>query len=264
MGSANFGTYIQVNGTEIAFYKAIKQYILGLSPRFTCEQDPDDEFDKTQHAGTYNPQMIFKIDGVQAFRLFRSAGLYDGAAEIKTNSIAIQTNDYECFSAQTQEIGFVEWANRNTTYGQSEIYPRKIILSHIISDIFAYFSIAGNYQEEQNADNKAVIWAPSNDKIYYTTYHCGTYNKANVFNLSGITLWDTVLGLSGTFLSRFSYGCPPGTIDYIKSSIYAASGEKVFENRAVYDCTTVTVGDTVSLKDGAYVAIGAHQLVKVS
>ena len=70
---------------------------------------------------------------------------------------------------------------------------------------------------------------------------------------------------SGSFTSRFAYKSLPGQIDYIKSCVYLNENQRQFDITAIYDCTELqAVGDTVSLKDGSYLAVGLHQLVKIS
>lgn len=266
MGSTAFGIAIQATGQEKEMYRAIKNYILGLDSRITCDNDPDDEFDISTKGSDYTPKLEFSISNTHIFTLYRERSLGNdlGAAHIccKMDAVSGIADSARAIAfrpdGQTSYSSYIQWYTD---------FTRGVIISHIISDSIIYIGIStiNSDQSLRNTHNWSMWYNLSNNVVFLSSSkEQSTYNKARFYNLSDRTLYRTTDIVSGTFLSRFSYACPPGTIDYIKSTIYQNNNEKVFENRAIYDCTTVTVGDTVSLKDGAYVAVGTHQLVKVS
>ena len=275
MGSTAYGIAIQATGQEKEMYRAIKNYILGLDSRITCDNNPDDEFDTTKWGTTeqgyaHVPTLEFSISGTHIFTILRERSLCDsdgshkGArfVDCKMDAISGIPDNYANIvfrpDGESGYANYVDW---------SDNYTRGVIISHIVNDSIVYIGISSlnAAQNVRDAFNWSMWHNLSNNVLFLnSTKQQSGYNKTRFYNLSDRTLYRTTDIASGTFLSRFSYACPPGTIDYIKSSIYQNNNEKVFENRAIYDSTTVAVGDTVSLKDGAYAAVGTHQLVKVS
>lgn len=275
MGSTAFGIEIQATGQEKEMYRAIKNYILGLDSRITCDNDPDDEFDVTKWGTTeqgyaHVPKLEFSISGTHIFTLSRERNLCDsngshlGARFICCSMDAISGIPDNYANIVFRPDGYDGYANY---IDWAENFTRGVIISHIVSSSIIYIGISSLNadQSKRNTYNWSMWYNLSNNVLFLnSSKQQSGYNKTRFYNLSDRTLYRTTDIASGTFLSRFSYACPPGTIDYIKSTIYQSNNEKVFENRAIYDSTTVAVGDTVSLKDGAYVAVGTHQLVKVS
>lgn len=262
MGSTVYGAIIEINAVEKEFWKALKSYILSLDSRITCAEDPDDEFDYSTKGNSHIATMNFKINNTQIFKIFRTAALRNDSDQELPAKIAVETNA----NVGIPELSTVfKVAPGIYDQTQSTVTTRKIMISHIINDNFIHlaFNVIG-----LNGNSYGNInYSKSGNDIFIGNKNGNgdTYSRNIAFNLTGYTLYDlTTPAYAGTFLSRFSYTAPQGNIDYIKSSIYQSDGEKVFENKAIYDCTTVTAGDTVSLKDGAYIAVGTNQLVKVS
>lgn len=265
MGSTVYGAIVSVVDIEKEFWKAIKSYILSLDTRITCAEDPDDEFDYVTKGNDHIATMNFKFNNHSAFKIYRSQPLRDESDQ--------EIGAHPMFAINAA-AGIPE--NIMSFKASSGIYPpvesasieRKIVISHIINDNFIFISFKEYWQTSGfGINNASVLFAFSGSNIYVGgDFVPGVdYDRQTAFNLSNYTLYDLAApAYSGTFLSRFSYTAPQGNIDYIKSSIYQNNAEKVFENKAIYDCTTVTAGDTVSLKDGAYIAVGTNQLVKVS
>lgn len=275
MGSTAYGIAIQATGQEKEMYRVIKNYILGLDSRITCDNDPDDEFDVTKW-GTladgyaHIPKLEFSINGTHIFTILRerslceSDGSHRGAryVDCKMDAISSIPDNYANIVFRPDGEGGGAWS-----VDWSENFARGVIISHIVNDSIIYIGISSLNADQgvRNSYNWSMWYNLSYNVLFLNSAKQQSgYNKTRFYNLSDRTLYRTTDIVSGTFLSRFTYAAPPGSIDYIKSSIYMSSNEKVFENRAIYDSTTVTIGDTVSLKDGAYVAIGTHQLVKVS
>ena len=273
MGSTAYGIAIQATGQEKEMYRAIKNYILGLDSRITCDNDPDDEFDTTKWGTTeqgyaHVPTLEFSISGTHVFTILRECSLCENDGSHRSAKLIFCKMDaISGISDNSTDIVFRPDGSSGQGVDWSENFTRGVIVSHIISDSIIYIGISSlaAAQNIRDAFNWSMWYNLSNNVMFLNSSKKQSgYNKTRFYNLSDRTLYRTTDIASGTFLSRFSYACPPGTIDYIKSSIYQSNNEKVFENRAIYDSTTVAVGDTVSLKDGAYVAVGTHQLVKVS
>ena len=263
MGSSAFKNYVNAFGVEKEFYAALKSYITGLDTRITCSNDPDTEFDISTKGSDYVPKLEFSINDSHAFTIYRNNALGSPTAGFNVSmdiSVVIPFNTKFLYQSPTM----------TATKAYTESMERATYISYIINDNFIYISfIQANFSEYVPDEMFIMVHCFSNDSTLVSSANGEKryvrYTKAEIFNISGFTFYDKGGVLSpGAFLSRFSYAAPAGQIDYIKSCVYQNSNEKVFENRAIYDCTTVTAGDTVSLKDGAYLAIGPHQLVKVS
>ena len=261
MGSSNFCIMQSATAVEKVFVKKLVDYILGLSDSITCDNDPDEEYDISTVGGDYTPTFNFKINDNNAFRLYRGNTL-----STPTNGMVFVANTISVVPTNQKSITYVTNPGSNVRM-YNESYTRGIVVSHIVNDNFIYLSF-GSYDEgsARNSGNAAFLFCTSgNDNFVTSRGNVNPYLVANCFDLSGLTLYDLAEELpAGVFVSRFAHAAPAGSIDYIKSSIYQNNSQKVFENKAVYDCSTVNVASTVSLKDGAYIAIGSHQLVKVS
>lgn len=267
MGSSAFGSEILSFDKEKDFYAAIKTYVTGLSTAITCANDPDTEFDRSESGDDHVPTLAFKINNVDVFKLFRPDQLYSGG-EVAVEKIVFSMNVANGIPTSWQDMYFKE-GNLGAKWSYNYSGKRGVMISHIVNDNFIFLQFTSLTTELQSRRTNAagVLYSLTDDTVYVASSNTDltTWDAANTFNLSGYTLYKIDnAGTSGTFLSRFSYAAPAGQIDYIKSAIYQSNNQKTIENRAIYDCTTVTTGSTVSLKDGAYLAIGPHQLVKVS
>ena len=264
MGSIAYGTVIQNSGVEKEYYRAIKTYILSLNSRITCASDPDEEFDIDTKGSSYVPTLNFSIDGTHIFKIYRPAALGQNVFSICVAMDAVNGIPDSACEIYFRADGYHENWDK---VAYNTAFDRGLVISHIQNGSLIYLSFTcwNETQGNRNTCNMSILHIKSDNSVLLSSVKQQSgYNKTVCLNLSNRTLYRASDLASGTFLSRFSYACPPGTIDYIKSSIYQNNNEKVFENRAIYDSTTVAVGDTVSLKDGAYAAVGTHQLVKVS
>ena len=270
MGSCHFGVTIRSEAKEADAYKVIKNYILSLDARFTCAEDPDEEFDAAIMGGDHIPVMNFKVSGHQLFKLYRPQPLLDDGAEVGISQICFSMDGYADVPSSTGTIHFMsssynDWRDSKT---QSTDWGRGLVISHIINENFIYLSFTcipdenGIFRRNQN---RSIIYVISDGVVYVNSRgNLNPYDRSTVFNVSDMSIYSSAApGMAGSFVSRFTYACPPGIIDYIKSSAYMSNGERIFTLDPLYDCTTVTTGDTVALEDGAYVAVGTHQLVKV-
>ena len=243
---------VSVNGTEKEFATALISAITGLDSSITCSGSPD-QYDSADTS--IKPTFIFSVNNKQVLKLERqdalSSSTYGFVGYVNTINGAWSIND---------NIAFVD--NVAASYSTT----RKLNLSWIVSTNFVLLTVH-NGIERQGWHTVRFVYAKNSDK-HYTSGSKETNNesKATVYNISALDLIeiDSNPISHGTFTSRFSFTSKPGTIDYIKSSVYVVSDQKQFDISSICDCTTVSVGDTVSLKDGAYLAVGTHQLVKVS
>lgn len=271
MGSSGWDVLKLTKGHEKEFYRLIKTYITGLDSRITCNNDPDDEFDASKSGADHIATLDFDINGEHAFSLYRNVVLKDGSGNEQATCTIICAMDIDnAIPSSVGSIHFRADGYTGITIVQSEgRYDRGLRISHVINDDFIFLTFAPpdyTWQSIGTVETTRIIHSFTTNKTYVTSDRgISSYTQPTIFNLSGLTFYDVDgVDAPGTFLSRFSYAAPAGSIDYIKSSIYQSGNVRSFENTAIYDCTTVTTGDTVSLKDGAYVAIGPHQLVKVS
>lgn len=262
MGSSIYGASVKAEGKENVSYKAIKNYLTGLDSRITCAEDPDEEFNADIKGSSHVPTLNFSISGTHIFKLYRESSLAD-----YSKRMVFSMDAGNGIPANTKGIRNGEFTPDESRTWDAEV-SRGLTISHIINNnfIFLSFTAIDSSQNIRNSDNAGFMYCASDSKVYLCSFPAvSPYDKSHIFNLSSYTLYDLATpGTVGTFLSRFSYAAPAGEIDYIKSSIYMNNDTKQFENRAIYDCTSVNVGDTVSLNDGSYVAVGPHQLVKVS
>ena len=265
MGSAYFGREVISLKKEKDFYKEVKNYILGLNSAITCANDPDEEFDTSEVGSSHVPILEFKVNNTDLFKFYRSAALSSTSI---TGFIVAMNNVPTGIPESTKGMSFKESSVSEGVPYTSD-FKRGVIISHIVNDNFVYlmFSPLWNYSDNRKNNSFRVLYCKSGDDIYVTSSiaQLSAWNKYNAFNISDLTLYDLTTPTSnGTFLSRFAHAAPAGQIDYIKSSIYQNNSQRSFENKAIYDSSTVNISDTVSLKDGAYIAVGSHQLVKVS
>lgn len=277
MGSSTYAASVEAYGTEKDMYRSIINYLTSLDSRIACDTDLDTEWETSIGTPGHFPTFVFSINNTPIFSLSRDgqiATYYRQGSNILIFKLLLD-------GVPTNQINIRNKKDNPETETQWDtVYTRGLTISHIINDNFILLSFAacpdGIVPQTTNTryrdmDNATFALSLSNNQTYIGATKAASaapytpYSKAYCFNISDYTLYNVTTPSSvGTFVSRFSYGAPVGTIDYIKSSVYQSNGSKIFENKAVYDSTTVNVGDAVSLKDGSYVAVGTHQLVKVS
>lgn len=245
---------VVVTGTEKDFMTAVIDYITGIDSKITCSSNIETEYDSSDltHVPTFN----FSIDGKLAFTITRMYALNTNTRDF----IVSCKND-------SFTLGIGGSSRSYTTNGK-----RTVNFSYINNDNFVLLTMHSIF-ENYNVSGYyfSIIYAKNLVKSYYSTLAVSvagqTISKSVIFNISSRTFTEISDGpvISGVFLSRFSYKAQPGKIDYIKDSIYAANSSKAFDLTSIYDCTELqSVGNVVSLEDGAYLAVGPHQLVKVS
>lgn len=263
---ATFGYVLNVYDTEINFIKSLVNYLTELDSKITCSNNPDDEFDpsKWDEGTDHVPEFNFSIDGEYFFTLKRGYIEY-GVYGSPLSSIA---KSYIVSNATTVQQINMTHQNAGGGWNYTDINTRIFTISDIVNDNFVLLSIGGTTLSNANYNCRFTfnsIYAKGSSKKYSSIYALSdvAFEKNTLFNISARTFSPIGEDIDGTFTSRFSYACPPGTIDYIKSSVYLNNGQKQFEITSIYDSTTVAIGDTVSLKDGPYLAVGTNQLVKV-
>ena len=258
MGSANFYTeVISRNTNEIEFVKTIKEFILGLDDRITCTDDPDYEYDRTERGDSYVPKFNFYINSKLVFIMQRANSLSNG---INGFTFYVKRND------ESLDNCFIQFGNMSVQ-AYTVVTTRSFYISYIVSDDLILLDVHQNFSSWGSQPGIEAIYAKSGSSDYIACQKITSvdnYTKVKIFDISNPQFNGLSANIAGTFTSRFGYAAKPGQIDYVKSAAYTNAGTKVFDINAICDCTTVTVGDTVSLKDGSYLAVGLHQLVKVS
>lgn len=253
MATMRFAELVESNGNEVDFMKDVIAYITGIDSGITCEDDPDDEYDVGTVGTDHFPTFRFSINGEHIFTIKRSEQLSYTSSQMY---VLFVNNGEEIYS------NTITYMHRGTEWSGNG--NRKFSMSYLISSGFYILNIT-SYQILQSF---TILFSESGNNNYssykFESVDQSTYNVATIFNISECVLYDVSAPIIGTFLSRFAYKAQPGKVDYIKSSIYINNGLKQFELTKVYDCTEVSPGSTVSLEDGAYLAVGPHQLVKVS
>jgi hypothetical protein len=247
--SISYWNLVSLNGTEKEFMSDFIDYLTSLDSKITCSSNVNTEFSDSDltHVPTFN----FSINNKLAFTLTRAAALNTDTSSYNLACGSINVD--------------ISWQD-SAAYTDSQ--DRGFYVSYLINDNFVLLSINSSHKNWQNRvdqiNNNIIYAGSSGASAYWSAITNLDYNtRTNIYSISGRTFYEINGNNSGLFTSRFSYTCPPGEIDYVKSSTYLNSGVKKFDITSIYDCTTVTLGDTVSLKDGAYLAVGTHQLVKV-
>lgn len=277
MGSSTYAASVEAYGTEKDMYRSIINYLTSLDSRIVCDTDLDTEWDTSLSDSNHLPTFVFSVNNIPMFSLSRDGNIamyYRQASKVLIFKLLLDGVPANQISIRNKKD------NPETQTQWDTSYTRGLTISHIINDNFILLSFAAcsdaivpqtTDTTWRDTDNATFALSLSNNQVYIGATKASSsapytpYSKAYCFDISDYTLYNVTTPSSvGTFISRFSYGAPVGTIDYIKSSVYQSNGSKIFENKAVYDSTTVNVGDAVSLKDGSYVAVGTHQLVKVS
>lgn len=258
--SVTFLKAIESAGVEKALYKKIIAEITGFSTAITCAEDPDVEFDISTKGSSYTPQFNFKINDKTFFRLSRGATLADTTKQIVFFTNLSEGNDF----SQT-----IDFAASVAAYDSET--NRSVTISSAINDGFYFINIL-NRSGQNTGNGVCTAFAESaNSKAYkFVVFFNTTKTRANIFAISSRTFYDVDDGSNnGIFVSRFPYQVDSGKIDYIKSSVYCDTTtgtdnrNKLFEITSIYDCTSVNTGETISLDDGIYLAVGPHQLVKI-
>ena len=248
-------------GTEKEFVSELINTITGLSSKITCSGSVD-QYDSGDTSTI--PEFIFSINGKAQFKLKRHADISTASNQM---DISIFTGTRTLFT--NEECSWSTVAQTPSTSGTRAFY-----ISWIVSGDFILLAIHAGV-EHYGYKNHVIVNIKSGDKCYGDGYYV-SYNQylpRNIlFNIKNKPLsqnppfvfYEFDTGVTGSFVSRFDFISRPGTIDYVKSAAYINNGYKAFDVTAVYDCATVNIGDTVSLNDGAYLAVGTNQLVKVS
>ena len=259
MGSADYYTTIASAGTEIDFVKQIIAYITGLNPKITCLDDPDDEYNISVVGNDYFPAFRFCFNNNHLLTITRQAKI----SEVSNGFIAHYfLNDVEV-SVGAYSMYFNYQRNG---YRYDQAATRHYMIAHISSENFILLAIDSLYVSWSERIGCNTVYAGSGDTEYMAYFQMTNdshWQKSNLFNIAGLTFYQIGSQINGTFISRFQYKSMPGYIDYVKNCVYGTSGNAQFNINSIYDCTERAVGDTVSLDDGAYIAVGAHQVVKI-
>lgn len=254
MATMKFAETVESTGNEVDFMKNVIAYITGINNAITCEDDPDDEYDVGTVGTDHIPTFRFLFNNKHILTIRRSDKLSDSAGYMYftyiNNGDIISDNNIVSFMYSGKAWSYNTLRQFKMSYIEA---PGLYIINAVSYSTTHSFVVL--FTEARNS---------SYGSYKYGGISSSLYTISNIFNISECTLYDTSDAIQGNFISRFAYKTQPGKVDYIKSSIYANDGVKQFDLTSIYDCTEVSPGSTVSLEDGAYLAVGPHQLVKVS
>lgn len=250
--------------TEVAFMQRYIGALCTLDDRLVCNTTVDAEYDMsdTSHVPTFD----FTIADHLTFRIQRGADLATGCY---TYIFAVPGTSYSVTSYVSSD---------NATWATPlSVRNREINFAYIIADNL--ISIGLTCSMQYSGSNLNIVYIKDSDS-YYTSIRTdvlwasnSVWRRQDIFNICNpcsssmqpvarqYTKNEDTIPL--TFVSRFQYASAPGKIDYVKNCVFQNNGTKLFNVTTVYDCTTVPVGECVSLDDGAYLAVGPHQLVRM-
>ena len=244
-----------VVGTEKDFAKGLAAYLHELSDKIVCTSDIDAEYDKNNL--THVPVLNFTVDSKLSFTLRRGSDLSDVALGTAAKGYTAIYNNLS--------INLNFYGNSTIAYDTNAI--RYYYISSLIGIDFVNVLINTTERAWNNQlfnYNLHIIYTKDSEKSYFfATTNTDRSARANIFNISSRTFTEFGGATAGVFTSRFAYSAPPGKIDYVKNAVYTSNGAKVFDINSISDCTTQALESNVSLDDGAYIAVGPHQLVKI-
>lgn len=251
MATMKFAEVVESTGNEVDFMKNVIAYITDINSAITCLDDPDDEYDESTVGTSHIPTFRFSFNEKHILTISRGGALSKATSLMNVSFIN---------NGNTIALNGVTYMYRGIGWSTNGL--RQFKMSYIDSPGICILNIT-SYGVVQSF---TVLFVESRSSSYgsYKNTNVSAYTVSNVFNISECTLYDTSASIQGDFISRFAYKAQPGKVDYIKSSIYINDNVKQFDITPIYDCTEVSPGSTVSLEDGAYLAVGPHQLVKVS
>ncbi len=256
MAKMRFAEIVESNGNEADFMKDVIAYITGINSAIACLDDPDDEYDVETVGTSHIPTFRFSFNNKHVMTIKRPVDLSSSSEHMIIN-----------FIKGEEIVGYNNISYTGSAKKWDTDINRKFSMSYIESSGFYILDFVGIFSYGSTSHFGIVFVESGNNS--YGSYKAGNISSSNykipiVFNISEYVYTGIDSEISGTSLSRFTYKAQPGKVDYIKSSIYANEGVKQFEIFQLYDSTEVSPGSTVSLEDGAYLAVGPHQLVKVS
>lgn len=255
--SIGYGQEINYYGTEKEFWAKAIEEITALSPEITCIGSVD------QYDGepTTIPEFVFAFHGKEMLKLKRRVAINAGTGRFDTT---VFVNDYNVFLNQEMIIG--------SDWSPTVIGARSLKISWLIAHNIIIFSMAAGIGS-WGLRNLGLVSIKNGDAIYgdgWWANYDTIYPRTSIFNIyqhpsstTPYTFRDFNSNMIGSFTSRFQYKADAGLIDYARGAIYTNNGNRVFDVSCIYDCSEVTIGDSISLSSGSYLAIGPHQLVKV-
>lgn len=255
MGTFNTNV-IQSSGDDRSFLTLVYNFIMGLDSGITASVTPTN----FPYASKTVSNMDFTLDTNVVFRLQSYPGDNLSRPTSSGYNFAFIVNGNTIMS---KGIGsYTTSGNPNLPFVDSFTYVsdskvRKYMVSSYDSENVKIFWIGPyNSTDFTTSGGISVIkFKDANDVWYW-----GAYAGANI---ESCTITDSTGATSSSKSSMFTYAALAGYIDYIRESSYVSGGVKVFSSADIYDCSTVTLGSTITLNDGNYMAIGAHSLVKL-
>lgn len=258
MSIPSFNEEVRSDLKEKDFYALLIGRITGLASNITCFGDPEEEFDVSTKGGSYIPEFTFKVNNVEFFKIVRPVSL----------DTATYSMDFKLTTGNTVSSTTIKFNNQSAVLPDVDT-ARRCFFGYIVSSNEKLISF--NIKSSNATDNATMVFSISGSKNHRGKFGDTNYGKY----FTNLILYETESPYNGgKFRSRFSYAAPAGNVDYIKSSVYTELSDttpvtgdgatKRFDITSMFDCTAVTPGSTVSLKDGNYYAVDTNQLVKIS
>ena len=272
-------TVLDSNGTERDFLKVIYDYIMGLWDGITCSVTPEDgstitdaDYDDFVWVDDKKCDMDFALDStaVLTFRSYPDMDAYGSRGYSVYFSVNGEPPIASISAGKTNQKGtFSFYGNHgHITAGKlpTATAYRRYVFNKYISDNVDILWMA---QNDANTYKEAAISIMRFKDTSGNVYWAGSNNLA-LDDKKGAEIVDNgiVCKSDGTNsyvkTDMFKFASKPGYLDFISHTNYASGGIKAFSCGDIYDCTTVKLGDTLSVKDGAnFLAIGSHSMVKL-
>lgn len=276
MGSFNSEKIVS-QGTEKDFFTLIYNYIMSMDDSITCsiykwdtttnayitvdDADADDIY--FQGEKTTKIDFIFDENVKLRFQSCPNRAMGSLASVSKGYNVFFMINDTiisqrGIVDGNTAESNSCFKFSADALNGWGDATRTNFVGKYVSDDILILWLAEYNDQSYKNAKLSIMKFKDTNNNIKWASY-----TGPQVLE-SGIIKSDD--GTSQyTKSSMFNYEARTGYLDFISHSSFLSGDTKAFSSSDIYDCTTVTLGDTLSLKDGAnFLAIGSHSMVPLN
>ena len=146
------------------------------------------------------------------------------------------------------------------TNGNDFVDPTDLAINTYISDECKIVSI--NDASTSRGGLETILIGINNAQLIG---YGGNTTIAELVDISSLTFKDVAdtAGIQYTYANMFPYAANAGTLDFLAQSYFVNGGVRKFTSTFMMECSTVSLGSTVSLTNplGNHLAIGAHCLV---
>lgn len=283
MGSIS-SEVIKINGVELDFLWAVHNWLMNFDSNITCEivdsegnhigDDPDDM--------TWEINVIRNIDytldtNVKLRLQSHPESGYQSGIATNGYNIAFYCGENLIANKNINGTSYgpyygddtLRFHNPDVSYGTDRFYynsvaNRQWTVSKYISSTCKILWLGSDViSDYKDAEVIITKFKDSKDNWRWT---CGCMNIGSPRQpvIEGHQAFKSDGSDPATKSPMFSYEARTGYLDFISHSSFVSGSTKAFASADIYDCTTVNMGDTLSLKDGAnFLAIGAHSMVRL-